>query len=257
VTRATISALWSDIDARCVARFLAEHPPGRVWRDGARTIKVVTRAGPIHLQRQLCVDRSTGEHSLPGNAALPPHEGMIFTRGAQELACLLTTSFPCRTAARLFGWLARDEKAISATQARVLIRQHGEAMRAAEAELLQKVAEAPAGAPLPPIALRPVAPPRRPRAWPAELDGAVKAALEAEEQKAPRSIAPAVWDRVVAQSKLQNTEAESPVELTPTALDGLARLGPKLGPDQLLVSIDEIMVRAREKRSWIHLRRRI
>ncbi len=42
-------------------------------------------------------------HVIPGNAALPPHNGIIITRGLQEWACLLPQDLPFVSVARLLG----------------------------------------------------------------------------------------------------------------------------------------------------------
>ena len=46
---------------------------------------------------------------IPGNAVLPPHKGIIITRGLQEWACLLPQELPFAAVARLLGWQTHDD----------------------------------------------------------------------------------------------------------------------------------------------------
>ncbi len=67
------------------------------------------RFGRLTVQRQVLVDGATQTHVMPGNALLPPHGGIVITRGLQELACLLPDTLPFATAARLLGWQTQAE----------------------------------------------------------------------------------------------------------------------------------------------------
>jgi hypothetical protein len=71
-------------------------------------------------------------HIIPGNAVLPPHNGIIITRGLQEWACLLPQELPFVSVARLLGWQTRDEDVLSDTTVRSLVRSHGQIIRQAE-----------------------------------------------------------------------------------------------------------------------------
>ena len=68
---------------------------------------------------------------MPGNAALPPHNGII-TRGLQEWACLLPQELPFVSVARLLGWQTHDAAILSDTTIRSLVRTHGQIIRQAE-----------------------------------------------------------------------------------------------------------------------------
>jgi hypothetical protein len=57
----------------------------------------------LKLSRQVCQQAHTQSHVMPGNAVLPPHNGMIITRGLQEWACLLPQELSFATVARLLG----------------------------------------------------------------------------------------------------------------------------------------------------------
>jgi len=71
---------------------------------------VVSRFGPLHLARQVCVAPRTQSHTLPGNAVLPPHAGMIITRRLQEWCCLLPRELSFEPVARLLGWQTYDRE---------------------------------------------------------------------------------------------------------------------------------------------------
>src|SRR6266545_637092 len=57
----------------------------------------------LPLSGQVCSHPATQTHLIPGNAALPPHNGIIITRGLQEWACLLPQELPFVSVARLLG----------------------------------------------------------------------------------------------------------------------------------------------------------
>jgi hypothetical protein len=160
---------------QALARYRQEHP-GVVRGDGHDDLKVVSRLGVISLPRQVCYQQEeTAHHTLPGNTALPEHEGQVTTRGGQEWECLLPQDMPFGTAVRLLGW-THDAEAMSETQVRRWVGAHGQIIRAAEqAEveaLLQRTDLSGLQA-----QLAPVNEPRRPAAWPAELNQAVEVAL--------------------------------------------------------------------------------
>ncbi len=90
ILRRLLHAQWDEIDAALVAQHCARVAPTRVQQDGQETVTVASRFGLLHLARQVCVDPRTQSHSMPGNAVLPPHGGMIITRGLQEWSCLLS-----------------------------------------------------------------------------------------------------------------------------------------------------------------------
>ncbi len=84
ILRRLVHAQWAEVDAALVAQHCARVAPARVQQDGQETVTVASRFGLLHLARQVCVDPRTQSHTLPGNAVLPPHAGMIITRGLQE-----------------------------------------------------------------------------------------------------------------------------------------------------------------------------
>lgn len=103
-----IELAWEEVDVQAVARYRAGQAPGDVWADGYETLTVASRFGQLHLRRQVCAHRDGRPHALPGNAFLPPHHGMLLTRGLQEWACLLPQELPFAAVARLLGWQAHE-----------------------------------------------------------------------------------------------------------------------------------------------------
>jgi len=132
ILRRLLHAQWDQIDAALVARHCARVAPAVVQKDGHETVTVASRFGLLHLARQVCIDPHTQSHSMPGNAVLPPHGGMIITRGLQEWCCLLPQELGFEPVARLLGWQAQEEKVLCATTIRSLVRTHGQILRQAE-----------------------------------------------------------------------------------------------------------------------------
>ena len=100
--------------------------------DGHETVKVASQFGVIHLPRQVLHNQHHGSHVMPGNAALPAHEGMIITRGLQEWVCLLPDMLPFESATRLLGWQTQESQVLSSTTVRSLVRTHGQIIRQEE-----------------------------------------------------------------------------------------------------------------------------
>src|SRR5260370_28276515 len=94
---------WCLGDQALVARYQEE--VGGVVEDGYDSLKVASRYGVVQLPRQVCYEVAESQHVLPGNAALPAHEGQVTTRGLQEWLCLLGQDLPFATAQRLLGWI--------------------------------------------------------------------------------------------------------------------------------------------------------
>jgi len=103
-----------------------------VHADGHEPVTVASRFGTLTLSRQICSHPHTQTHVIPGNAVLPPHRGIIITRGLQEWACLLPQELPFVSVARLLGWQSNDEDVLSDTTVRNLVRTHGQLIRQAE-----------------------------------------------------------------------------------------------------------------------------
>lgn len=180
---------------------------------------------------------------MPGNTVLPEHGGMIITRGLQEWACLLPQDLPFTTAQRLLGWQTQEPEILSATELRQLVRKHGQVIRTAEAAEVEALLARPDLKGLKPQ-LVPAQTPRRQAAWPEELNAAVEAALAAETPQPPEGVSEEDWQRVLAARRAEQT--------LDTAK--LARLGPEVRPDQVVVAPDEVKVRQPAKGSWLELR---
>jgi hypothetical protein len=241
VLRAAFQAQWAALDAQLVAAYCRRFTPDELRRDGHKPITVASRLGTLQLPRQVLRHAATGVHVMPGDAALPAHNGMVITRGLQEWACLLAQDLPFATAARLLGWQAREERILSPTALRTLVRRHGALVRTAEREAVEALGQgtgSPAGARLVPHAT-----PRRRAGWPAALTLAVEAALAHEHPCPPRGIAWADWARVL---EARRADAARAVDLR--------HLGPEVEERQVLVSLDEVLTRAPTRREFIELR---
>jgi hypothetical protein len=195
--------------------------------------------GVLWLPRQVLWDPLRQQHLLPSNAWLPEHGGMLITRRLQEWACLLGIDFSFPIAQRLLGWQAGEEQLLCPKEVQRLICRHGQVLQAAAAAEVQELRARPD---LDELAAQwvPAGPPRRPAAWPAELQEAVQTALAAASPTPPAGVSPADWERVLA---VRRAEAETP-------LSALARLGPELAPDQVLATADGVLVRQPAKQSW-------
>ncbi len=179
------------------------------------------------------------QHLLPGNAWLPEHGGMLITRRLQEWACLLGIDFSFPIAQRLLGWQAGEEQLLCPKEVQRLVVRHGQVLQAAAAAEVQELLARPDRDER--VAQWvPADPPRRPAAWPAEVQEVVAAALAAESPTPPEGVSLADWERVRA---VRRAEAETP-------LSALARLGPELAPEQVLVTADGVQVRQPAKKSW-------
>lgn len=169
---------------------------------------------------------------MPGNAVLPPHHGIIITRGLQEWACLLPQDLSFATASRLLGWQPQPTPLLSDTMLRVLVRDHGQQVRQAEAAAAEAVLKRPDLADLTPK----LAPPQEARgraAWPPELTAAVDAALTAGAERPPDGVSVADWERVLARHQQEPERTARQVRC----------LGPQVQPDEVLVAMDEVCTR--------------
>ena len=204
---------------------------------------VVSRFGKLKLKRQVLSHPEPDGHVMPGNTVLPPHGGIIITRGIQEWACLLPGELSFTSAARLLGWQAREEELLSDTTLRTLVREHGQWIRQAEAAEVQALWQCPDLLTLTPQLVE-NQPTRRRASWPAELNAAVEKALAAGAARAPEGISRADWERV-----LQRHEQDERLPATQ-----LRRLGPEVGETEILVTADEVLVRRPEARRFWELR---
>jgi hypothetical protein len=214
-----------------------------VHADGHEPLTVVSRFGTFSLSRQICSHPHTQTHVIPGNAVLPPHNGIIITRGLQEWACLLPQELPFASVARLLGWQAHDDDLLSDTTIRSLVRRHGQIIRQAEQAEVAALAAHHDLTRLD-LTLVPHGQPRRRAGWPNELNAAVEAALANEQVCPPDGVSWADWERVLA---ARRAEATCPIE-------ELRHLGPELEPNQVLLTVDEVLTRRQSAGHFLELR---
>jgi hypothetical protein len=176
---------------------------------------------------------------MPGNALLPPHQGIIITRGLQEWACLLPQDLSFATASRLLGWQPQPTPLLSDTMLRVLVREHGQMLRQAEVVAAKALLTRTDLAELRP-SLVPATQARGRAAWPPELTAAVQAALAAGAERPPDGVSVADWQRVLARHQ-QEPERAAPQ---------LRCLGPQVQPDEVLVAVDEVCTRKQAGGFW-------
>jgi hypothetical protein len=237
---------WEVIEQRELQRRLDNAAVQPIQLDGKDSLKVVSRLGILELPRQVCIDPTAGNHSIPLNDLLPEHEGPLTTRGLQEWACLLPQELPFRTAQRLLGWMTHDPEVISFNQVRHWVQVHGEAIRQAEAADVQELLARPDLAGLKPN-LVPGEKPRRRPDWPEELSAAAEKALATPGSPPPEGISSADWERVLTYQR------ETAAELGHPETD-LARLGPEVRPQQVVAATDGIVVRRQERHRWLEIR---
>ncbi len=182
-------------------------------------------------------------HVMPGNSVLPPHNGIIITRGLQEWACLLPQELPFASVARLLGWQTQDEDVLCATTIRSLVRTHGQIIRQAEQAEVTALARRDDLSTLD-VNLVPHDQPRRRASWPAELNAAVDAALAADQMRPPEGVSWADWERVLTARRAAVT---CPIE-------ELRHLGPEVEQDQVLLTVDEVLTRRGAAGRFLELR---
>jgi hypothetical protein len=211
--------------------------------DGYTSITVASRFGTFDLARQVFFHRDTQTHLMPGNAVLPPHNGLIITRGLQEWACLLPQELPFASVARLLGWQTHETHILGETTLRSLVRSHGQIIRQAEQAEATTLAVQDDLTTLN-LQLVPHDQPRRRAGWPLELNAAVDAALAAEQVRPPEGVSWADWERVLTARRVN----------TPPTIEDLRHLGPELEADQVLLTVDEVLTRRPEVGRFLELR---
>jgi len=231
------------VDGALAEQYRQRLSPLPVSADGHASVKVASRFGTLHLARQVFAPLADGAHVLPANAVLPPHQGMIITRGLQELACLLPQDLSFDTVTRLLGWQTQEVRVLSDTTVRTLVRTHGQIIRQAEAAEVTALLERTDLATLTPQ-LVPPQQPRRRAGWPAELNAAVDTALLAGATRPPAGVTAADWERVLAVRRAEQTRSVA----------DLRQLGPRVAPDQVLATTDEVLTRKPARRRFNELR---
>jgi hypothetical protein len=204
---------------------------------------VASRFGTLSLARQVFAPIADAAHVMPGNAVLPPHQGMLITRGLQEWACLLPQDLSFDTVTRLLGWQTQEDHILAATTVRALVRTHGQIIRQAEQAEVAALLQRDDLATLSPQ-LVPPAQPRRRAGWSADLNAAVDAALITGATRPPPGVTAADWERVVTVRREEHTRS----------VEELRRLGPEVAPDQVLTTTDEVLTRKLARRRFWELR---
>jgi len=243
ILRRTLQAQWDLIDAELTDKHRQHFSPQVVHADGHERVTVASRFGTLTLSRQVCSQPQTQTHVIPGNAALPPHNGIIITRGLLEWACLLPQELPFVSVARLLGWQTHDHEILSDTTIRSLVRTHGQIMGQVEQA---EVAALTTRDDLANLELNLVAhgQMRRRAGWPAELNAAVDAALDSEQIRPPDSVSWADWERGKRGAACRGNLAGR----------GPASGGPELEPNQVLLTVDEVLTRRPEAGHFLELR---
>lgn len=126
VVRHLFVGQWEEIDWLLVDYHQQLFPLGSVRCDGYDTPKVASQLGIIHMPRKICHRTGQNSHTVPGNAILAAHGGMIMTRSLQEWACLLSRDLPFTTGQRLLGKQTHEAEILSATKLCQLVREHGQ-----------------------------------------------------------------------------------------------------------------------------------
>jgi hypothetical protein len=237
---------WQIIEQRQLQALMSDTASEPIQLDGKESLKIISRLGILELPRQVCFEQVTGAHIIPLNELLPVHYGPITTRGLQEWACLLPQELPFRTAQRLLGWLTYEPEVVSYNHVRNLVQAHGEAIRQAEAADIKALQANPNMAGLKPNMVPGQEPRRRPD-WPEELSAAVDKALANPDSPPPEGISSSDWERVLTY------QSQTAAELGNPEVD-LARLGPQIRPQQVVVATDSVEVRRQERRRWLDLR---
>lgn len=244
VMRHLLCLHWDQLDQQQVDQYCAQFESDVVEPDGYASQKVACRLGTLHLQRQVCFNPQTGKHIMPGNDLLPEHHGTIITRTLQEWACLLPQDLPFRTVERLLGWQTQQPQVISRGEVNLLVKRHGEMIRAAEAEEVEQL-EGRSDLSKFEVNLIDAKPPRHRAAWPVELTAAVEQALAEPSPKAPEGVTQQDWQRVL--HARENEAAAWPAER-------LRSLGPEVQPEQTIAATDDILVRRPQASKWLTLR---
>jgi hypothetical protein len=195
--RQLIVEQWRLTDRALVRAYQERHREAATREDGYDELQAVSRFGVIQLPRQVCYNAEADCHVLPGNTALPPHNGQVATRGLQEGVCLLPQDVPFATAQWLLGWLTREVEVISTTQVRRWVQQHGQLIRQAEQVEVQALLEHASLSDWQ-ACLAPLQAPRRPAAWDQSVNEAVEHALAQPDQPPPTGGSAGDWERVLS-----------------------------------------------------------
>jgi hypothetical protein len=213
-----------------------------VTRDGREDQKVACRLGIVQLSRQVCYNRAVKQHVIPGNGALPDHQGMIISKSLQEWACLLPLHLPFATVDRLLKWQTQCKDMICSSEIRRLVSRHGKLIREVEAQEVESLIKMQDFSGLKPQ-LVPHSSKKGTASWPAELTQAVEIALERQDVSPPEGVKICDWERVMAARQEERLQ-----------IDELRCLGPMVQPNQIVACTDDVEVRRPEKKRRLYIR---
>jgi hypothetical protein len=238
-----VQALDAELSAQRVHEEGAEC---RVVFDGKDPLIFVTRFGVIQVPIQQAHCKSHGVDFTPLNSVLPEHGGCITTLSVQELSCLFAAMSPSyELGNQLLAIALQEPKLLSTSKSERTVQAHGAAIRAQEKQEAEQVLSATQEEEIIPLPLQTSPAPRR-SGLAAELMEQVRQRLaEANLERPPAGLSKANWKRIVVQSQeawTQNAD-ENP--------DWFAELGPYLRPGEVVLMLDEVVVKGRPKGSRI------
>ncbi len=98
ILRRVLQAQWDTLDAQVTEQYRQRFSPRRLHADGHEPVTVASRFGSLELTRHVCQHLDTQTHVMPGNGLLPPHHGIIITRGLHLLGLSAAPGAPvCRS----------------------------------------------------------------------------------------------------------------------------------------------------------------
>ena len=214
--------------------------------DGKDNLTFVTRLGVIQVPIQQAHCKSHKEDFTPLNSKLPKHHGPITTQSVQELSCLFAALSPSYDVGnQLLAIVLREPKLLSTSKSERIVQMHGKAIRAQEEQEAERILNATQQEEIPALPLRPSSTPRR-SALADEVAEQVRQKLAtADLDQPPEGLSQADWKRIVTQSK------EAWTQSTDENPDWFVKLGPYLRPGEVMILLDEVVVKGRPKGSRI------
>ena len=139
----------------------------------------------------------------------------------------------------------REPKLLSTSKSERIVQMHGKAIRAQEEQEAERILNATQQEEIPALPLRPSSTPRR-SALADEVAEQVRQKLAtADLDQPPEGLSQADWKRIVTQSK------EAWTQSTDENPDWFVKLGPYLRPGEVMILLDEVVVKGRPKGSRI------
>ena len=142
------------------------------------------------------------------------------------------------------SWQSQEPDVISTTEARNLVKRHGQAIRTAETEEVERLQEREDLSQFQ-ANLVTAGVPQHLATWPSELNAAVEQVLAQAESTPPEGVSQPDWRRVL------QARADERDSLT---IEKLRRLGLEIQTNQTIVATDDILVGRPQRRCWLSLR---